>query len=276
VADLRADGTGPVSRLARLAFRATALVYLGFLVVVPLVAICWHTFGHGVSPAWHALTQPDMVHAFQLTSIVAAVAVAIDAVLGTGLALLLVRYRFPGRRVLDALVDLPLSVSPVVVGLALILVYGSDGWFGGIARSGFTIIYAVPGMVLATVFVSLPLVVRELTPVLEHIGEEQEQAASTLGASAWQRFWRITLPSIRWALAYGVMLSLARSLGEFGAVKVVSGNLVGQTQTSTLVVEQAYLGFDYQTAYAASFVLAAVAVACLLSVTVLRPGAEER
>lgn len=261
---------------ARWVFRAVVLGYLGLLVIAPLATITWHTFEHGFAPFWSALTEPGMVHAFRLTAIVAICSVVIDTVLGIGLSLLLVRYRFPGRRLLDALVDLPLSVSPVVVGLALILVYGRDGWLGGLESVGLRVIYATPGMVLATVFVSLPLVVREVSPVLAEIGVEQEHAAWTLGAGAWATFRRVTLPSIRWAVLYGLVLSLARSLGEFGAVRVVSGNLVGQTQTATLVVEQAYGDYNQAAAYAASFVLAAVAIGCLLIVTLLRPSEEAR
>ncbi|HEY4377523.1 MAG TPA: sulfate ABC transporter permease subunit, partial [Acidimicrobiales bacterium] len=254
---------------------AIALLYIGFLVVVPVTLIGWHTFEHGVGPVWTSLTDPTVLSAFRVTLIVAAWAVVINTVFGVGVSILLVRYRFPGRRLLSALVDLPLSVSPVVIGLALVLVYGKYGWFGGfLERNGFQVIFALPGIVLATVFPSLPLVVREVVPVLEEIGTEQEQAALTLGASSWQTFRRITLPAIRWALAYGVILSLARSLGEFGAVKVVSGNLINQTQTVTLVVEAKYQNFEQGTAYAASFVLAFIAIVCLVVVTVLRPKEE--
>lgn len=256
----------------RYVLRGLALAYIGLLVVVPVVLIGWHTFQHGVAPVWKALTDPSVVSAFRVTFIIAAWAVVLNTIFGVGASLLLVRYRFPGRRLLSALVDLPLSVSPVVIGLALVLVYGKYGWIGGfLQRNGFQVIFALPGMVLATVFPSLPLVVREVVPVLEEIGTEQEQAAMTLGASSWQTFRRITLPAIRWALAYGVILSLARSLGEFGAVKVVSGNLINQTQTVTLIVEEKYQNFEQATAYAASFVLAAIAIVCLIIVTIIRP-----
>ncbi len=191
---------------------------------------------------------------------------------GVGLAVLLVRHRFPGRRVLSTLVDLPIAVSPVVVGLALILVYGKNTGFGGwMAAHGVQIIFALPGMILATIFVSLPLVAREVTPVLEEIGIEQEQAAWTLGASPAQAFRRVTFPAIRWAVAYGVVLTLARGLGEYGAVAVVSGRLVGRTQTATLFVEERYQNFDQPAAYAMGFALAIVAVAILLVVQTLKP-----
>src|SRR5690606_31844856 len=193
-----------------------------------------------------------------------------------GMSLLLVRYRFPGKRLLSALVDLPLSVSPVVVGLALVLVYnGRTGWFGPTLENwGYTIIFSTPGMILATVFVALPLVVREIVPVLEEVGTDQGQAAHSLGAGPWQTFRRITLPSIRWALVYGVVLSLARSLGEFGAVKVVSGNIGGETRTATLAVEEKYLNWEQESAYAIAFLLAGVSVLCIIAVSILRARAD--
>ncbi|NLD77112.1 MAG: sulfate ABC transporter permease, partial [Acidimicrobiales bacterium] len=220
----------------------------------------------------------DVVHAIRLTATIAVISVVINTVFGVGMSLLLVRYRFPGKRLLSALVDLPLSVSPVVVGLALILVYnGRTGWFGPTLESwGFRVIFSTPGMIMATVFVALPLVVREVVPVLEEIGTEQEQAAQSLGANSWQTFRRITLPSIRWAVVYGVVLSLARSLGEFGAVKVVSGNILGRTRTATLVVEEKYLNFDKGGAYATAFLLTLVAVACIVIVSLIRPEEPRR
>ena len=200
----------------------------------------------------------------------------INLVFGVGISLLLVRYEFPGKRLLSALIDVPLSVSPVVVGLALLLVYnGRDGWFGPTLESaGVQIIFATPGMIMATAFVALPLVIREVVPVLEEIGDEQEQAARSLGANAVQTFRRITLPSIKWAVVYGVVLSLARSLGEFGAVKIVSGNIVGKTQTATLVVEQKYQNFEQATAYAVAFLLAFAAVVCIVIVS--HPASQGR
>jgi sulfate/thiosulfate transport system permease protein len=228
------------NRSARVAQRSIALVYLGGLVLVPIVAITWRTIGDGWSAFWSAISSSQAVTAYRLTLEVAVLAVLLNAIFGVGVALLLTRYRFPGRRLLGALCDLPLSVSPIVVGLALVLVYGPvDSWFGSDLQSaGIQIIYSVPGMVLATAFVSLPLVLREIMPVLEEAGTDQEQAARVLGASDWQSFMRITLPTIRPALMYGVVLTFARSIGEYGAVKVVSGNVsgVGQTQTLPLVI----------------------------------------
>ncbi len=211
--------------------------------------------------------------ALQLSVYVAFFSVVINTVFGVGMSLLLVRYEFPGKRLLNALLDLPLSVSPIVVGLALVLVYGGrNGWLGPtLAGWGLDIIFSTPGIIMATTFVALPLMIRELVPVLEEIGIEQEQAAQSLGASGFQRFRRITLPSIKWGIVYGVVLTLARSLGEFGAVKVVSGNVLGQTRTATLVVEEKYLNFDQQGAYATAFLLAMVSVACIVIVAIIRP-----
>ena len=258
--------------MARHALRYTALGYLGVLLILPLGLIVERTFAGGVSAVWSALTSPEAVHAFQLTVEVAACAVVANTVFGLGLALLLVRHRFPGRGLLNAAVDLPVAVSPVVVGLALILVYGHFSPVGGwLAGHGIQVIFALPGMVLATIFVSLPLVVREVVPVLQEIGTDQEQAAATLGAAPLQTFWRVTLPAIRWSLAYGIVLTLARSLGEFGAVAVVSGRIVGQTQTLTLFVQERFESFDTEAAYAASFALAAIAVVVLILMNRLRP-----
>ena len=224
----------------------------------------------------NALRQPEVIFAFQLTLSAAFWAVVINTIFGVGISLLLVRYTFPGRRALNALVDLPLAVSPIVVGLSLLLVYsGRTGWLGGsLEQAGLQVIYAPPGIILATAFVSLPLVIREVVPVLQEIGTEQEQAARSLGASALQTFARITLPAIRWALLYGVVLSLARSLGEFGAVKIVSGGVAMRTQTATLLVEERYQQFGVENsiiAYTAAFILALIAVIALVIVTSLRP-----
>jgi sulfate transport system permease protein len=215
----------------------------------------------------------QVVNALILTVQVAVQAVLINLVFGVGISILLVRYRFPGKRLLSALIDLPMSVSPVVVGLSLLLVYnGRTGWFGPTLEEwGIKIIFSGTGMIMATCFVALPLVIREVVPVLQEIGDDMEQAARSLGANAVQTFRRITLPSIKWAVVYGVVLSLARSIGEYGAVKVVSGNVAQQTQTATLVVEAKYQGFQQSTAYATAFVLAFAAVVCIVIVSILRP-----
>jgi sulfate transport system permease protein len=254
-------------------FRVAVIGYLFLLVAWPVSLVAENTFADGFDSIEEILTDPDVVHALRLTIVVAVISVILNTVFGVGISILLVRYEFPGKRALSALIDLPLSVSPIVVGLSLVLVYGGrNGWFGpALEDAGFQIIFAVPGMVMATTFVALPLVIREVVPVLEEIGTEQEQAARSLGANAVQTFRRITLPGIRWAVVYGVVLSLARSLGEFGAVKIVSGNLLGETRTATLVVEEKYLNFDQSGAYAVSFLLAMVAVACIVIVSIIRP-----
>jgi sulfate/thiosulfate transport system permease protein len=261
----------------RYGLRVVAVTYVLILIVVPLFVVAQRTFAEGFDAFWEALTDETMIHAFQVTGAAAFWAVVIDVVFGVGVSLLLVRYRFFGKRALSLFVDLPLSVSPIVAGLALIFVYGQNGWFGGVLESaGYDVIFAFPGIVLATVFVSLPLVVREIVPVLEEIGTEQEQAATILGAGGFQTFRRITLPSIKWALAYGTVLALARSLGEFGAVKVVTaGGVSGSTQTVTSLVEQRYGEFDELSAYAASLVLAAITISCLVVITLIRPKSEQ-
>jgi sulfate/thiosulfate transport system permease protein len=253
--------------------RVVTVGYLFLLVAWPVSLVVRHTFADGLAAPLRALADPVVTDALLLTAEVALCAVVINLVFGVGIALLLVRYTFPGQRLLSVLVDVPLSVSPVVVGLALLLVYNSrDGWFGtALAGAGIQVVFATPAMVMATVFVALPLVIREVVPVLQEIGDDQEQAARSLGAGAAQTFRRVTLPSIKWAVVYGVVLSLARSLGEFGAVKIVSGNVVRQTQTATLVVEQKYQNFEQGAAYTTSFVLAFASVVCIVIVSVLRP-----
>ena len=267
----RAVGTG--SPTTRWVLRLLAVGYLFMLVIWPTWFLVQNTFGDGLTGLRTALSDPDVVSALQLTAIVALSATAINTVFGVGMSLLLARYRFPGKRLLSAFIDLPLSVSPVVVGLALILVYnGRFGWFGPTLEAhGIQIIFAKPAMIMATCFVSLPLVIREVVPVLEELGDDQEQAARSLGANAVQTFWRITLPAIRWAVVYGLVLSLARSIGEFGAVKVVAGNLAGQTQVATVLVQQKYQNFQQETAYSVSFLLVLAAVLCLVVVALLRP-----
>jgi sulfate transport system permease protein len=258
--------------------RTLAMLYVGILVLVPVVVIIWRTFQPGLDTFWNALSTTQTIHAFKLTAIIAGIAVLINTVFGIGAALLLARYRFPGRGLLSAFIDLPVSISPIVVGLALILVYGHGGWLGPtVSNLGISIIGSIPGMVLATVFVSLPLVVRAIVPVLENEGTDQEQAAQSLGAGALARFLRITLPTIRTAAAYGIVLSLARCLGEFGAVLVVSGNFEGQTETATLRIDNLYqTDLDTNSAYAVTFVLVAVAVIAIVLVTLIRRSQERK
>lgn len=266
--------TGPVAW----ALRVVALLYVLGLVALPVASVVQHTFADGLAPVLDVLASEDFLAAARLTAQVAGAAVVLNTLFGVGMGILLVRYRFPGRRLLSAVIDLPVSISPVVVGVALILVYGTTGWFGpALQDAGVRVIFSVPGMVMATVLVSLPLVLREIVPTLEEAGIEQEQAAQSLGANAWQRFWRVTLPTIRWAVAYGVVLSLARSLGEFGAVRVVSGSVAGESQTLTLFVNDSYQEFGpdaQRAAFAAAFVLMAVAVVLIVVIAALRPREE--
>ena len=258
---------------ARWAVRLLAIGYVFFLVGWPVITLAQHAFTGGLVNFHAALADPDVIHALEVTVEIAVWAVVINTVFGVGMALLLVRYEFPGKRALSALIDLPMSMSPVVIGLALLLVYsGRYGWFGpSLEAHGIVVIFNSPGMVMATCFVALPLVVREVVPVLEEVGDDQEQAARSLGANAVQTLRRITLPAIKWAVVYGVVLSLARSLGEFGALKIVSGNLTGRTQTAPLVVEQKYNNFAQNEAYAVAFILVAISVLCILVVSLMRP-----
>jgi sulfate/thiosulfate transport system permease protein len=259
----------------RFGLRGIALLYLLVILVGPLAMVFYRTFEHGFAPAWNALTSPETIHAFKLTLIITAIAVPVNTVFGILCALLIVRHRFPGKGLLNAFIDLPLALSPVVVGLALFLLYGRNGWFGPwLSDHGIQVLFALPAMVIATIFVSLPFVAREVVPTLREIGDEQEQAARTLGAGGWQTFWRITLPSIRWAVIYGVILTTARSLGEYGAVAVVSGRLQGQTETATLRVQERFESFDLPGAYAISLVLALIAVLVLVAMSLAKPKEE--
>lgn len=261
----KAAGTG-----ARWGLRVVALGYLAVLLAAPLVMVFLRTFEEGLGTTWEAVTSPAAVHALRVTLVIAAIAVPLNAIFGVMAALLLVRRRVPGTRLISALIDLPLALSPVVVGLSLVLVWGRDGWLYPAADSlGVQVLFALPGMVLATVFISLPFVVRGVVPVLREIGTDQEEAASTLGAGAFDIFRRITLPSIRWGLIYGVVLTTARSIGEYGAVAVVSGKISGRTETLTLHVEERWLAFDDVAAYGASVVLALIAVFTVLLMNVL-------
>lgn len=261
--------------VSRLGLRTVALLYLGLILVGPLAIVFWRTFEDGFAPAWDALTTPETINAFKLTVIITAIAVPVNTVFGIVCALAIVRKRFPGKGLLNAFIDLPLALSPVVVGLSLFLLYGENGWFGGwLSEHGIEVLFALPSMVIATIFVSLPFVAREVIPTLREIGDDQEQAARTLGANGWQTFRRITLPSIRWAVIYGVILTTARCLGEYGAVAVVSGRLQGQTETATLRVQERWEAFDVAGAYAISIVLATLAILVLVAMTVIRPKEE--
>jgi sulfate transport system permease protein len=265
------------STAGRLGLRVVALGYLAVLVLVPIGVVLYRTFEPGVGAVWASITTPAAVHAFWLTIEIALIAVPLNMIFGIVAALLLVRSNIRGKRVLEALIDLPFAISPVVIGLALVLLYGRAGWLGPTLRdAGIQVIFSLPGMVLATIFVTLPFVVREVVPVLREIGDEQEQAAATLGASRRQTFLRVTLPALRWGIAYGVVLSTARAIGEFGAVSVVSGKIAGETITLPLLVENRFSNFDLAGAYAASALMALIALATLLAMTVLQRKGDAR
>ena len=261
-----------VDRPWRIGLRVLALGYLATLLLVPLGVVFYRTFEHGLMAVWDSVTTPAAISAFTLTLTVTAIAVPLNTIFGVFCALALARGRFRGKAVLNAIIDLPFAISPVVVGLSLVLVFGRGGWLDWLP---FQVIFSVPGIVLATIFISVPFVVREVTPVLKEVGDEQEQAAATLGAGRWQSFWRITLPSIRWGVAYGVVLSVARCIGEFGAVSVVSGKISGETETLTLLVEKRFQNFDLAGAYAASALLAFIALATLLAMTMINPRRDD-
>jgi sulfate/thiosulfate transport system permease protein len=254
--------------------RAVALGYLLVVLLAPLGMVFYRTFQSGLRPVWQTLSAPDTVHAFEVTLEATAIAVPLNAVFGVLCALAIVRRRFRGKGLLNAFIDLPLAVSPVVVGLALYLLYGRTGWFSSWAFSSNgtpRVLFALPAIVLATVFVSVPFVAREVIPTLRELGNEQEQAAATLGATRWQRFWLITLPSIRWAVIYGVVLTTARCLGEYGAVAVVSGRITGKTETATTLIYDMLQNFQSGGAYAVAVVLAVIAVVVLVLMTLTRP-----
>lgn len=256
---------------ARLSLRFAALGYLAALLAFPVGLVFWRTFEDGLGPVWNAATNPEALHALWLTVLIALIAVPANTIFGVVCALVIVRDRFRGKSLLNALVDLPFALSPVVIGLALYLVYARTGWFGGwLVDHGINVIFALPGMILATIFVSLPFVVRETIPVLREIGTEQEEAAWTLGASPLTAFFRVTLPAIRWGVTYGIVLTTARAIGEFGAVSIVSGSIAGRTETLTLHVQQRFQGFDLTGAYTASVELALLALITLLFMTLLR------
>jgi sulfate transport system permease protein len=245
--------------------RVGALGYLTLLIVVPVGSVFFRAFQHGLGAAWDAVTTTEGTHAFWLTILVVAIAVPLDTVFGVAVALILARHRFPGAWLLDAFIDIPLALSPVVVGLGLVLVYGKTGWLGNwLAARGIEVIFSTPGIIMASATVALPYVTRAVLPVLLEIGTEQEQAARTLGAGPTAVFRRITLPSIRRPLAYGVTLTTARVLGEFGAVAIVSGAIVDKTQTMTLFIDSSFDNLDPVGAYAGAVVLALLALGVLL------------
>lgn len=260
--------------MSRIILRWCVLAYLAALLLIPLALVLVRALSDGVGAFVDAVTTPAAIHALVLTAEAAAIAVVCNTIFGIGCALVLVRGRSRWRPLLDAAIDLPFAVSPVVAGLALLLTYGAHGWLGSHLRdAGIQVIFAEPGIVLATIFVTVPFVVREVVPVLQEVGDEQEQAAATLGATGWQSFRMVTLPSIRWGVAYGVVLTSARALGEYGAVSVVSGRIQGKTETATIFVQQSFNRFDPVATYGMALVLGAIATAVLVLMT--RVGERE-
>jgi sulfate transport system permease protein len=268
----------PVSRrIGRFCLIAAVLGWFAVLILVPTAAILRQVLSGGLRPFIETLASPDVQRAFGISLGITGIATVVNTVFGIALALVLMRQKFWGRTLLDGVVDLPFAVSPVVAGLMLIVLYGPGGWLGrGLESAGIRVIYALPGMVLATLFVTVPFVVRELVPVLRELGEEHEQAAYTLGAGRWRTFWSVTLPSIRWGVAYGVTLTVARSLGEFGALLVVSGNVIGRTQTATLYIHERIESFHPEGAYVASLLLAAVSFVLLIGMEAIRKRLDAR
>jgi sulfate/thiosulfate transport system permease protein len=263
-----------LSLRSRLGLRSVALFYLAALLIVPVGMIFYRTFEHGLSQPIEAVTSEEGLHAFWLTIVCVGIAVPLNTIFGVVTALVLVRQNFRGKALLNAAIDIPFAISPVVIGLALFLVFAPrNSWFGEwFADNGVQIVFSLPGMVLATIFVSLPFVVREVMPVLQEIGTDQEEAAETLGATPWQTFWRVTLPAIRWGVTYGVVLATARALGEFGAVSIIAGNVSGSggTQTLPLYVKDQFDNFNLAGAYAAALVLAVLAIAVLFGMSFLQ------
>jgi sulfate/thiosulfate transport system permease protein len=260
-------------RWVRYGLIAIVTLYLGLLLLVPAINVFYQAFQFGIGPFLEAFSSPELRHAIGLTVLISLVTVPLNTAFGLCAAWAITRQPLPGRPLLMSLLDLPFSISPVVVGVMMIMLYGQNGWFGPWLNSaGLRIIFALPGMILASLFVTLPFVVREVMPALEEAGQDQEEAARTLGASEWDVFWRVTVPSIRWGLLYGVILTNARAMGEFGAVTVVSGSIIGKTQTLPLFIEEAYKNYDGQDAYSAAVLLACLGIVTIGAKALLERG----
>ena len=258
------------SRLVRWSLTAAALAFLGAFLVLPLISVFAEALAKGVAAYGRALVTPEALAAIRLTLLAAGIAVPLNLVFGVAAAWAIARFRFPGRSLLLTLIDLPFAVSPVIAGMIYVLVFGAQGWLGPwLAERDVAVIFAVPGIILATVFVTFPFVARELIPLMEEQGAEDEEAAIVLGASGWQTFRRVTLPNIRWGLVYGVILCNARAMGEFGAVSVVSGHIRGATDTMPLHVEILYNEYDFVGAFAVASLLALLALVTLAAKTLV-------
>jgi sulfate transport system permease protein len=268
--------TGVMGRM-RLLLISTVWVYFGILLIGPIAYLCADALREGIGVFWAEIIRPEALHGFKLTAEITGIVLVINLVFGTMTALVLARQQFKGRALLSGLIDLPFAVSPVIAGFMLVLLFGPDTMLGTfLGTMGVKVLYALPAMVLATLFVTFPFVVRELTPVLQTIGIEAEEAARTLGATEWQVFLKVTLPSVRWGMVYGATLTIARAIGEFGAVLVVSGNVLMLTQTATLHIYQSYVDFNYVGAYAVATTLIAASFAILVVLEVARARTTAR
>ncbi|NJK30182.1 MAG: sulfate ABC transporter permease subunit CysW [Acaryochloris sp. SU_5_25] len=242
-----------------------AVGYLALVLLIPTSAVFYEAFHQGLQPFLDTANSQDFQHAIQMTLVVTAISVPLNTLFGLCAAWVLARNQFPGRSLLISILDLPFAISPVVVGLMLVMLYGRNGWLGPTLKTlGFKVIFDTPGIILATLIVTLPFVAREVMPVLEEVGSEEEEAALTLGAKDWQIFWRVTLPNIRWGLLYGLLLTNARAMGEFGAVAVISGKIVGKTETLSIFVEHAYKNYQTEAAFGAAAILALLALVTLV------------
>jgi sulfate transport system permease protein len=267
--------SGTRRKLVHGGFIAIAFLYVGILVIAPLIGIAWAAFSAGWSTIVSTLKQPDVLHAFYLTGVITVITVIVTSVFGVIVALVIARDRFPGRALMSALVDLPLAVSPVIVGLMAVVLFGLGGWFEPwFTGHGIRILFAVPSMVIVTIFICIPFVIREVVPVLQEVGVTEEEAARTLGASAFQTFFRVTLKNIRWGLLYGIALTTARSIGEIGAVLIVSGQITGQTETATLYVLRAFDQFQDQQGYIVALTLALVSIVLLVLIEIFKRRQE--
>jgi sulfate transport system permease protein len=256
--------------IARAVLIVPALAFMALFLLLPLAVVFVEAFKQGIGAYWSSIIQPEAVSAIKLTLLVAAIAVPLNLVFGVAAAWVMARFEFRGKNLLGAFIDLPFSVSPVIAGLIYVLLFGAQGWFGPwLDAHGIKIIFAVPGLALATIFITLPFVARELIPLMQSQGSEEEEAARVLGAGGLQMFFRVTLPNIRWALLYGVLLCNARAMGEFGAVSVVSGHIRGLTTTMPLEVEMRYNEYNYLGAFAVASLLALLALLTLVIKTVL-------
>ena len=246
-------------------------VYVGFLILAPIGALAIGAFNEGLGAVVAALSQPDVLHAFGVTLLISLIVVVVQMIFGTIVAWVMVRDSFPGRKLINGLIDMPFALSPVVVGYMLLLLFGRNGLMAPVLTTfNIRVVFALPGMILATLFVTLPFMIRELIPMLEAFGILQEQAAATLGANGWQTFWRVTLPALRWGFIYGLTLTFARALGEFGAVLVVGGGVQGRTETATLYIYRALEERQYVGAYSAALLLGLFSLALVMGTDLLR------